>query len=188
MATFPTVNDRVVQYPGRVKLVPVAGASDTYDLRPVPGTVSAEGTNLDKTFFAGVKGYIDGFVPKDRVIDQGNVKIGTSQVNVIRWRKWESGMLEVWCRSNGNANCNQKWGSLWFQKGRVGKVPFPVGCPRFADGNGTIVTSSIHSTNSRLLLGMADFYLDRTPEYSLYSADRCNAYYNVMSYIQGYWK
>ena len=42
------MTDRVVQYPARYQLVLVAGTTDTYDLVAVPGTVSAEGTPLNK--------------------------------------------------------------------------------------------------------------------------------------------
>lgn len=42
------MKDRVVQYPSRYQLVQVAGTTDTYDLVPVPGTVTEEGTPLNK--------------------------------------------------------------------------------------------------------------------------------------------
>lgn len=47
------MKDRVVQYPNRFKLVPVAGTTDVVDLVPVPGTVTDEGTPLSKGTLLG---------------------------------------------------------------------------------------------------------------------------------------
>jgi hypothetical protein len=41
-----TLKDRIVQYPNRYKLTQVSG--DTYDLTPVPGNVTEQGTDLNK--------------------------------------------------------------------------------------------------------------------------------------------
>ena len=42
------MKDRVVQYPHRYQLVPVAGETGVYDFVPVTGTVTEEGTPLNK--------------------------------------------------------------------------------------------------------------------------------------------
>lgn len=42
------MTDRFVQYPNRYKLEKVEGTNDIYDLTPAPGTVTAEGTFLNK--------------------------------------------------------------------------------------------------------------------------------------------
>ena len=42
------MKDRVVQYPNRYKLVPVPESDDTFDFEAVPGTVTQEGTFLNK--------------------------------------------------------------------------------------------------------------------------------------------
>lgn len=42
------MTDRSVQFPNRYQFVPVAGTTDTFDLVPVPGVVSAEGDDLSK--------------------------------------------------------------------------------------------------------------------------------------------
>lgn len=39
--------DRIVQYPGRVKLTPVAGQSNVYDMTRQEGTITQEGTKLN---------------------------------------------------------------------------------------------------------------------------------------------
>lgn len=57
--------DRIVQYPNRVKLTPVAGQANTYDVSRVEGNVTAEGTalnreNLEKGFLSLSRGgYLD---------------------------------------------------------------------------------------------------------------------------------
>lgn len=48
------VKDRVVQHPHRYKLVPVAGTTDTYDLERVPGTVTEEGTAVNRQLFNSI--------------------------------------------------------------------------------------------------------------------------------------
>lgn len=40
--------DRIVQYPNRVKLTPVAGQANVYDVSRVEGTVTAQGTALNR--------------------------------------------------------------------------------------------------------------------------------------------
>lgn len=48
------VKDRVVQHPHRYRLVPVAGTTDTYDLERVPGTVTEEGTAVNRQLFNSI--------------------------------------------------------------------------------------------------------------------------------------
>lgn len=57
---WPTVTDRNVAQPSRVRLTtaPEAGP-DAYDVTPIPGTVTAEGTLINKALFTGQKEYID---------------------------------------------------------------------------------------------------------------------------------
>jgi hypothetical protein len=42
------LKDRVVQFPHRYQLVPVAGESDTYDIIAKPGTITEAGTPINK--------------------------------------------------------------------------------------------------------------------------------------------
>lgn len=58
--TWPSVTNRNVAQPSRVRLVnaPDAG-SDVFDVIPVPGTVTNEGTMLNKALFDGEKAYVD---------------------------------------------------------------------------------------------------------------------------------
>ena len=45
------MKDRIVEFPNRYKLAPVAGTTDTFDLVPVPGTVTEEGDDISKDNF-----------------------------------------------------------------------------------------------------------------------------------------
>lgn len=60
LKTWPTVVDRNVAQPSRVKLTPAyAAGDDVYDVTPIPGTVAAEGTLLNKALFDAEKAYVD---------------------------------------------------------------------------------------------------------------------------------
>ena len=183
MATFPTVTDRNVQYPGRIKLKPVSGQTDTYDVELVPGTVSAAGTALDRNFFNSIKTYVDDKQPADRVIGTGSWHSGN---NWFRWRKWEGGRAEIWHCIQGNANINGGWGSLFYQTAKVGGIAFPSGCPRIIRDQ--IITSNVSSTDGRIWTTMSDYYNDRSPSYYLISAYKTTAWYCVSSHMEGLWK
>lgn len=47
--------DRVVEHPNRVKLVPVEGTTDEFDLVPVPGKITSIGRAMNKIFFDSIK-------------------------------------------------------------------------------------------------------------------------------------
>lgn len=52
MANYFT--DRVVQYPGRVTMVPVQGEANTYDMSRAEGTVTTEGTPFNAAIFNSI--------------------------------------------------------------------------------------------------------------------------------------
>ena len=47
--------DRIIQYPSRYQLTLVSGT--TYDLTPVPGTVTAEGTYVNRELLMAMQGF-----------------------------------------------------------------------------------------------------------------------------------
>ena len=51
------IEDRVVQFPNRYQLVLVSGTTDTYDLIEVPGTETAEGTDVNRTALMALQGF-----------------------------------------------------------------------------------------------------------------------------------
>ena len=56
--------DRVVQHPGRVRMSPVSGQSDTYDISRAEGTVTEEGTPFNAETFNGIAQDIIDMIPK----------------------------------------------------------------------------------------------------------------------------
>lgn len=48
--------DRVVQYPHRYQLNAVSGQLNTYDIIPVPGTVTEEGTPINRALLIAIQG------------------------------------------------------------------------------------------------------------------------------------
>lgn len=51
---FTGFTDRVVQYPGRVTMVPVQGEANTYDMSRAEGTVTTEGTPFNAAAFNSI--------------------------------------------------------------------------------------------------------------------------------------
>lgn len=51
---FTGFTDRVVEYPGRIELTPVAGQTNIYDMSRAEGTVAAEGTPFNATTFNAI--------------------------------------------------------------------------------------------------------------------------------------
>jgi hypothetical protein len=47
--------DRIIQFPSRYKMTLVAGTTDTYDLEPVTGNVTAEGTKINKAYLQPIE-------------------------------------------------------------------------------------------------------------------------------------
>lgn len=62
--------DRIVQYPNRVKLVPVEGQPNVYDVESQPGEITEEGTPLNKgTLLSDITGALYG-LDKTGTIDE----------------------------------------------------------------------------------------------------------------------
>ena len=107
--------DRIVQYPGRVKMTPVSGQTDVYDMTAQEGTVTTEGTLLNAanlntqtqldnavqnlfetagmtsgTYQNGVSDAL-GFLLSSRIAYV--IETGTS--NSFKFWKWSDGRLEA---------------------------------------------------------------------------------------------
>ena len=124
--------DRIVQYPGRVKMTPVSGQTNVYDMTAQEGTVTTEGTllnaanlnqqtQLDSAVLeqfqsAGMAGQYQNdmsnalsFIINGAVITEyGNVQGGTGNYTWY-YRKWSSGMEEAW----GMCSVSSVTGSVW---------------------------------------------------------------------------
>lgn len=94
--------DRIVDYPGRVRLTPVSGQSDVYDMTREEGEVYEAGTllnanNLNNPDITTLS--IGGETIADWVTEQGTN-------GEWKYRKWHSGKIEAWTRWNvGTVAC-----------------------------------------------------------------------------------
>lgn len=62
------VKDRIIQYPRRYQLTPVGGTDDTYDLVPITGTITEEGTKINKAYLQPIEDGIVGAMPQGGII------------------------------------------------------------------------------------------------------------------------
>ena len=81
---FPrAVNDRVVEFPRRYQLTLVPGTTDTYDLVPVPGVVTEEGTPINKNHLQLIENALaDVSIPVDNtpeLIYDGDVLVAVEE-------------------------------------------------------------------------------------------------------------
>lgn len=51
------IADEIVQHPKRIKLTPVAGEADTYDYERIRGTVTADGTDVNRSMLMALQGF-----------------------------------------------------------------------------------------------------------------------------------
>lgn len=115
--------DRIVQYPGRVKLTPVSGQTNVYDMEREEGTVSTEGTllnanNLNNPDILTLS--IDGRQVEDYIIDR-QTSDGWS------WVKWASGRFEATLHSSaGSTGTMTQLGSSGIYYSAVSAVTFPT--------------------------------------------------------------
>lgn len=58
-------SDRVVQYPGRIKLTPVSGQENTYDVTRAEGTITTVGTPFNASTFNGLVAQIEDQIPDE---------------------------------------------------------------------------------------------------------------------------
>lgn len=115
--------DRIVQYPGRVKLTPVSGQTNVYDIEREEGTVSTEGTllnanNLNNPDILTLS--IDGRQVEDYIIDRQTSDGWT-------WVKWASGRFEAILHSSaGSTGTMTQLGSSGIYYSAVSAVTFPT--------------------------------------------------------------
>lgn len=114
--------DRIVQYPGRVKLTPVSGQTNVYDMEREEGTVSTEGTllnanNLNNPDILTLS--IDGRQVEDYIIDRQTSGGWT-------WCKWANGRFEAILHSSaGLTGTMTQLGSSGIYYSAVSAVTFP---------------------------------------------------------------
>lgn len=115
--------DRIVEHPGRVKLTPVSGQTNVYDMEREEGTVSTEGTllnanNLNNPDILTLS--IDGRQVEDYIIDRQTSDGWT-------WVKWASGRFEATLHSSaGSTGSMTQLGSSGIYYSAVSAVTFPT--------------------------------------------------------------
>lgn len=115
--------DRIVQYPGRVKLTPVSGQTNVYDMEREEGTVSTEGTllnanNLNNLDILTLS--IDGQQVKDHIVEK-------TTSGSWSWIKWASGRFEAKFHSaGGSTGTMTQLGSSGIYYSAVSAVTFPT--------------------------------------------------------------
>lgn len=106
LKTWPTVVDRNVAQPSRVKLTPAyAAGDDVYDVTPIPGTVAAEGTLLNKALFDGEKAYVDqNDIPFVATTGTGEVYLATvPQWNGLTLSELDGRLLTLKCHTQSTS-------------------------------------------------------------------------------------
>lgn len=152
--------DRIVDYPGRVRLTPVSGQSNVYDMTREEGEVYEPGTllnanNLNNPDVTSLK--IGGEEFADWVIEQGTN-------GSWKYRKWHSGKVEAWARWNvGDVACTiaastfggYRSGSLSFAipSGIFTAAPFAVGIKSYSQGAWLVSLMAASSTSISALFG-----------------------------------
>lgn len=75
------MKDRIVQYPNRYQLVPVAGQNSVYDIQAVPGVVTEAGTPVNKGSL--LSDTTDGLYGGVGTVDAGLSKIWNKEVSDV---------------------------------------------------------------------------------------------------------
>ena len=91
------VEDRIVENANRYQLVLVAGTTDTYDLIPVPGTVTKIGTPINRALFAEIQENTD---RTTEFLSNGDIK-ETTNAGVLTTHFNANGIITQTFVSNG---------------------------------------------------------------------------------------
>lgn len=77
-----TLQDRIVEYPGRVTLTPVPGETNTYDMARAEGAVTQEGTQLNKDNLISAFGLVAETLTGTVTYEAGTVGTRATAVNL----------------------------------------------------------------------------------------------------------
>lgn len=108
--------DRVVQYPGRVTMTPT-GNTNEYDLARAEGNVTKQGTPFNAATFNGIANQIlqDAInaavaqAKTETLAALGDYVIEEGTSGNWKYRKWNSGRVEMW----GSYSFSAKQGTSW---------------------------------------------------------------------------
>lgn len=143
--------DRVVEFPGRIRLTPVQGQSDVYDMTREEGTIYTEGTLLNAnnlniqtqldpaaealfqaegmtggTYQNGVSDALGFIAGKPFVTEEGTN-------GAWHFRKWSNGTTEAWSSVTGAAQAGRVWTAPIYYYDLT--VTFPTGLFSAAPNN-----------------------------------------------------
>ena len=159
------MEDRLVQYPNRVQLIQVDGQPGVYDIEAVPGTVTANGTPLNKATLLSdtVATLVNNAATPNEALKYlaervQPIKLGGTGANTVEgilanlgiadyiveqgtsgiwtYRKWNSGIAECWGTHNPSSSASGTEGGLYFQSI---SIDFPSDL--FASAPRTLVTA-----------------------------------------------
>ena len=153
---WPTIKDRNVATPSRVKLTKVEldpAVDDVYDVEPITGTVVEEGTPINKDLFEQIKSYVD---TKEVVVplattqvpgivqpDGTSIKVSAGNISVPTASASELGLVKA-----DNATIINTSGTLSARvaTGSATGVVKPDGSSITVDANGTITAHTTSAT------------------------------------------
>lgn len=90
--TARNIIDRIIQYPSRYKMTLVAGTTDTYDLEPVTGIVTAEGTKINKAYLQ----------PIEDKLQEVDTKLINMTGIIVMWSGAKTAIPAGWALCDGN--------------------------------------------------------------------------------------
>lgn len=154
--------DRIVDHPGRVRLTPVSGETNVYDITREEGEVYEPGTllnanNLNNPDITSLK--IGGETVADWVIEQGTD-------GSWKYRKWKSGKIEAWTRWNVGTvavtTASPAYGgyrsaglTLAIPSGIFTSAPFAVGIKSYSQGGWLANIMASSATSIGAFIGSA---------------------------------
>ena len=149
--TWPTVKDRNVATPSRVKLTTPVGivGEPIYDIEPITGTVVEEGTPINKDLFEAIHTYVD--TPATTEV-AGVVKPDGTSIKVTEDGTLSMGVTSAVTGVKGNAETEYRSGQVNLTSENIGALPVDgsavsikdtvSGAPITANYSGSGVTST----------------------------------------------
>ena len=159
---WPTIKDRNVATPSRVKLTKVElepAVDDVYDVEPITGTVVEEGTPINKDLFEQIKSYVD---TKEVVVplattqvpgivqpDGASIKVSAGNISVPTASASELGLVKA-----DNATITNTAGTLSARvaTGSATGVVKPDGSSITVDADGTITAHTVSAYANHLFI------------------------------------
>lgn len=147
------MEDRLVQYPNRVQLIQVDGQPGVYDIEAVPGTVTANGTPLNKATLLSdaVATLVNNAATPNEALKYlaervQPIKLGGTGANTVEgilanlgiadyvveqgtsgiwtYEKWNSGIAKLWGTYTGTSVTPTAWGNI-YASDTIPRIDYP---------------------------------------------------------------